>query len=113
VLQQHSEIEVPPRPATQTLQPAEIVITDQIMLLNEESEGKRPNIDIDSSLPHVKGIMVQGHEISGIKADDDNYSSFARLLNNQNYMSSVTQPHRNKSPGQKGYLPSLANIDVA
>lgn len=45
-------------------------------MLNEESEGKRANVDIDSD--GVKGIMVHGQEISGFKGEgsNDNFSSF-------------------------------------
>ena len=57
-------------------------------MLNEESEGKRANVDIDSA--GVKGIMVHGQEISGIQGDGDNYSSFTRLINNQNFMSTLS-----------------------
>ena len=47
------------KPGMQTLEAGAIIqITDQIPMLNEESEGKRANIGSPVDSQNVKGIMV-------------------------------------------------------
>ena len=124
VLRAASEIEyrgfAVQKPGMQTLEAGAIIqITDQIPMLNEESEGKRANIGSPVESQNVKGIMVQGHEISAIQGELDNQSSFARLLANQNFMSTITDANIASPPNQPALklrgvqaLPALASIDV-